>query len=59
MTTIGNHTLAVRTTQWDESTPCIVIVRDGLADHRSPSLTAAQARELAMQLTLAAEEIEQ
>lgn len=56
------HHIDVETGVWaDEHNPadqCIVIVHDGLHDHRTPVLTPAEARYLAMELIVVAEQLE-
>jgi hypothetical protein len=54
---LGGHDLAVVTSRWDDEKECVVLVYDGLQDHRTPALTATDARELARMLVAAADEI--
>lgn len=56
---LSGRTISVETSRWDENTPCVSLVYDDTSDHRTPSLTAQEARDLAVTLTLAAERIEQ
>jgi len=56
------HHIDVETNFWsdqhDDTDQCIALVLDGLNDHRTPVLTPAEARHLAMQLIVTAQQIE-
>lgn len=54
----GPRALEVTTTWWNEETPCITLVYNGTADHRTPALTAPEARQIAADLLDAANELD-
>lgn len=50
LTSTTPHTLEVIQNLWDNDTTCIVLLYDGRNDHRSPALTADEARRLGHEL---------
>jgi hypothetical protein len=56
--TLGDdHHIAVENTLWSEGKGCIVITYDWTQDHRTPALTANEARRLAAALNEAADQL--
>lgn len=54
----GEHSVSVHNTLHSPHRACVTIWKDDMADHRTPALTAGEARALAATLAYAAEEIE-
>lgn len=55
---LGDHTLTVYPTLWDDDTACIALIHDGINDQRTPVVTAAEARRLGEMLTTMADSLE-
>lgn len=51
------HELAVEPALWSEDT-CVVLVLDGIKDHRTPALTPHDARRVARMLLEAADSVD-